>query len=427
MSVKTKIIQSSASMRWELFEEISKQLDFYLSDKNIQCFNSCGDLNRFKGKKKRKELFKGYKGKEEICLRDFFYNLKQFGTPSEFGVVYVACLNGLLFSKKFKLNIKESRCLTICDLYNKYKKPLPQNFKDDCKPTSININNPLEVAIKLQILNPNEISDIQTIQTDKLKKGDFNINQISCPWNDPIMCRTSLWREIRATKLISLLLKYRICPNVPILYKVYLCDTCGVDSYNKVTLREEEIKEDKACVIIINELSDGDFKQWMKTPRSGLDWLSAYFQIFMGLVSMQLNFNMVHYDFHWGNQLWSKIEEDQTFAYHIYDTNNKFIQTFLIPMQGNLFKIWDLGAVKSDIGLGEDPHDIVNYRQNLGNGQFFNDALHILEAAISWGGYSGTVRAPYEIILWAYNVKKYIVNLNLKKVWVIIQMILYML
>ena len=79
MSVKTKIIQSSASMRWELFEEISKQLDFYLSDKNIQCFNSCGDLNRFKGKKKRKELFKGYKGKEEICLRDFFYNLKHQG------------------------------------------------------------------------------------------------------------------------------------------------------------------------------------------------------------------------------------------------------------------------------------------------------------------------------------------------------------
>jgi hypothetical protein len=380
-SYKRKVIQTSTELRLGFFSIIQQLLDKHLKS-NIQCLSET-DLSR---------LSKNFKG--PYYLRDFFINMKRIGTPSAYGIVFVACINANM------INHVGNKCFTICEAFRKYP-GLPQEFLEECQQKDQKLE-PLQVAVKLQSLSANyghvhedaqellvQHEDVAMLELgailggihigrDETDSGVLNV----CPWDDRESCETEMFREIRSTRLLTLLLRYGVCPNVPILYQVYLCDSCGRSKDGKVTINEKEIVKKDPCAIIINELSNGDLKTWMKTSRTEEEWVGAIFQIFMGLLGMQLNFGMVHYDFHWGNQLWSKVV-NEPWLYNIFDIYGNYLESFMVPTYGNLFKIWDMGKVEAQIGLGRDFTDnrtrnIQRWGNNKPVGKYFNDAIYIL-------------------------------------------------
>ena len=379
-SQKRRIIQKTPSLRLNLYNEIDNFLNKYFTN-NIQCLDKCDPVSRKKNG--------GY------CLRDFFIKIKQIGTRSAYGKVFVSCINADLIFKDYP-----TQCLTICSVLEYYK-DLPPRLIDECKGEYK--HEPLLIALKLQALNEIEVSDIQYCQSHTKTKN-------YTPWNVRRFCKTEMWREIRATQLLSLLIKYGICPNVPIIYRVYLCDKCTEQAGELTLFPSKSLKIEKVkCLIIVNELSNGDFKTWMKSKRSENEWFMAYFQIFMGVLAMQLNFGMVHYDFHWGNQLWSIVNQEY-WQYNLYSYNNIFLKSFIVPTMGSLFKIWDLGKVKSDVGLGEDytTHRKIEAVNGIPVPQYFNDVVLILRAALEWSGSNETVEAPPVIKKWANYSMRYI-------------------
>lgn len=396
-----ELIQSSPYTRYCIYKTIRDTLNKHFKH-NIQCFNSNNK------KITHKDVKSG-----DITLGDVLPVFRRIGSPSAYGVIYLACVNKLILSERHRKKYGKGdadHCMDKCEMIN---------FGKNCVKKAINLrkkdsnhqrvvkkcaswgrkHEKFLLAVKLQSLTSNEIKDLQKI---------IKINKYIDPWNSKSLLSSLMWREIRATKLITKFIEYSICPNVPILYENYLCNNCGVTKDNKVTVYPEEAKKSKPCIVIVNELSSGDFKSWTETKRDESAWLSAYFQIFAGIIAMQLNFGMIHYDFHWGNQLYSDVADDY-YLYNLYDTNDKLVESFAVPTRGSLFKLWDFGMVYAEHGL-KGVEINLKTRQVTTKHIWFNDIVHILNAAIYWAGSQGTKPAPKTIKIWAENCIAYIEN-----------------
>jgi serine/threonine protein kinase len=147
----------------------------------------------------------------------------------------------------------------------------------------------------------------------------------------------SVWREITAYILGSILITAGVCQNLPLFYKYFSCARCQFTNTNIKDIRRAKDMSSK-CVLILNELADGNLENWlMERPRSKLDIQNAIFQIAAGLYAIQKYFDMTHNDLHTGNVLVHKIKKG---GYWMYKINGK---CFAIPNLGQIFVLWDFG------------------------------------------------------------------------------------
>ena len=161
----------------------------------------------------------------------------------------------------------------------------------------------------------------------------------------------TVWSELAIMKLCTNLVMNKVCPNLPILYRYFICHTCRFANENVVEKMQKHYgRSDKLpCVITLNEYANGgDFKHFLRRNRSTNVWLSAYFQIFAGLYTLQKYFDITHHDLHWGNILVRKIQKGGYWKYVIDD------KTYYVPNKGYQFLIWDFGYALCP-GKIEDP------------------------------------------------------------------------
>ena len=231
-------------------------------------------------------------------LRNFFTDFKKIGSESAYGTVYSACVNGLQ-EKCFKTKSSDGE---------------------------------LKVAIKFQKLTPTEQSDFSNENYVKDPKG--------------------IWNEIYISYKLSLSVQNdatQSAPNFPILYRTFFSNLCFQDTVEKIRYEDDSDpkypRERVPCVMIVNELSDGDFGDFFpppETPKIKIDlksFESAYLQIYMAIIAMQLN-KVVHNDLYPKNILYTRVPVEHWRYDIIIDGKTT---SFILPTNGYLFKICDFG------------------------------------------------------------------------------------
>lgn len=222
-------------------------------------------------------------------LRKFFSDFKKIGSESAFGTVYSACVKGL-----------SEECYT-------------QSAKK------------LRVAIKFQKLTPKEQNDF------------LNGNYVNYP--------EGIWNEIYISYKLSYV-SSKSAPNFPILYRTFISKLCFENTIEEITHEDDTNPEFRRkrvpCVMIVNELSDGDFGDFFPPPKININlksFESAYLQICMAIIAMQLN-GVVHNDLYPKNILYTNVPDEKwKYSIEIGDQTTSFI----IPTNGYLFKICDFG------------------------------------------------------------------------------------
>lgn len=145
-----------------------------------------------------------------------------------------------------------------------------------------------------------------------------------------ILNESEIWAEIYFSKLVSVLTEKKIVPHVPRYYTHYICDTCAFENPN---LRKSSNK----CIILPNDLADGDFKFFLTNTNYSTETLfHSYIQIFLGILAINLYFGMDHNDLHYGNVLYKKVKK----GVNRYTVDSK---TYYVPNNGLLFYLWDFG------------------------------------------------------------------------------------
>jgi len=199
-------------------------------------------------------------------------------------------------------------------------------------------------------------------------------------FHDPAVLMKVNWEhgvEITAMTLLNELVLQGICPNLPLMFRYFICDTCDLVNkalmnrdvawtreyqkvYNKTHPTEElysptigdvqeKIKEldeplKNPCIVVVNELANGgDLQDWLPKVAETIrpeEVQSMAFQIIAGLYAMKKYFNMRHFDLHSGNVLIHNLpHKDGVLKYHIDDVD------YYVPTYGRLFVIWDFGRV----------------------------------------------------------------------------------
>lgn len=155
-----------------------------------------------------------------------------------------------------------------------------------------------------------------------------------------------IWREIMAMKLVTNLVRKRMTPHMPMIYRDYIC--------NKCTYQNPKINQNtRMCVLMLNELSDMDLQQWIiMFSKQTVDmklrtrvWTTVMFQIWVMLFYAIMAFELRHNDFHWGNILINICDRNIKTDYSV-DRHRCYVVNgvrFYVPNHRVLAKLWDFG------------------------------------------------------------------------------------
>ena len=175
-----------------------------------------------------------------------------------------------------------------------------------------------------------------------MEKINIAVKIIPLSYNDRMNIydtRYQVWRELKTLDLVSDLVYRRIIPNMPLVYSHYVCNFCQYENENIIG------KNNKMCLLILNELSDIDLKHWiieiskkkLKTEELENIWYNVFFQIWAAIFCIQKHYQLIHNDLHWSNILVDYID---TKGYWIYIIDNI---KYYVPNKGFLLKLWDFG------------------------------------------------------------------------------------
>lgn len=138
------------------------------------------------------------------------------------------------------------------------------------------------------------------------------------------------WHEyIYLNDMIKPIIEMGICPNLPLLYKTYICNKC------KFTF--DGLPKNGPCAIYLTELASGDFNYWSKMNHNQVEYQSALFQIMAGLDALQVHAQLVTIDIKAENILLYKVEPGGFWVYTIRE------KEFYVPNTGYLFVVNDFG------------------------------------------------------------------------------------
>jgi serine/threonine protein kinase len=177
------------------------------------------------------------------------------------------------------------------------------------------------------------------------------------------MKRYEVWVEITAMTLANALVQQSVCPNLPLLFHWFICNSCHFRNEELLdelydypnnryitTVRQAQqgrvaLKDSSLitpCAIIMNELANGgDLKTWChnrKLPPGAAK--SMMFQITSGLYALKKYFNMHHNDLHSGNVLVHKLPASHANGAFKYRIDGR---DYYVPHYGYLFVLWDFG------------------------------------------------------------------------------------
>ena len=123
-----------------------------------------------------------------------------------------------------------------------------------------------------------------------------------------------------------------ISPHFPIIYGSQHCKSCDYD--NKVRFKGD-------CLVVLNELAEGDLKSYLKSVHTSYDLLCVFGQLIMTCLAIE-HAGLVHNDMHWGNYLYHKVPtyKGKYIHYHYTDHYRKEHNIYL-KNNGTLFIGWD--------------------------------------------------------------------------------------
>jgi hypothetical protein len=174
----------------------------------------------------------------------------------------------------------------------------------------------------------------------------YEIKYVNDPENESVLNHFEVYSELFFLKLSSFLVHNDVVPNLPLIYDTYSCeDDCKFIN--------PELKGKKKCMLVINELADGDLKYIIKKVKPNIDIIKImYFQIYVSLYCMRKYFNLYHNDLHYGNVLFRKIKPGGYIKYIIEGID------IVVPNIGYIMILWDFG--RSFIPGKIEPHKTKN-------------------------------------------------------------------
>jgi len=129
--------------------------------------------------------------------------------------------------------------------------------------------------------------------------------------------------------ILSPLVKNGVCPNLPLVYDVFISNQC-------------RLTDTPVCIVSLLELADGDLRQWWTENKlTQDDYYSCMFQIMAGLHAVQNHAQIMNFDIKAENVLYFKIPKGGCWKYNILE------KTFYVPNTGYLFVLNDFGLSRS--------------------------------------------------------------------------------
>jgi len=143
----------------------------------------------------------------------------------------------------------------------------------------------------------------------------------------------SSWHEPVFLQLFSRSVKEKWCPNLPLLYDIFVCKSCE--------LILEKNKQNSPCISMVVELASGNLKKFLEEKRSLDELHSCLFQIAAALYVIQNKFQIMNYDVKKENILFYDVKPG---GYWVYNIRNK---EYWVPNYGKLFILNDFGISRS--------------------------------------------------------------------------------
>lgn len=228
-----------------------------------------------------------------------------------------------------------------------------------------------------------------------------------------------VWKEIHVLELCrALVMAPQGIPNLPIIYSWNICNKHITDFYvNKNIIRAVEARKDtdeygQRLAILFNELADKNLYTWLierlalgkPNANSGIGSADSLeklkdqiedikkeidnmlFGILAGLVALETNIGLVHFDLHLSNILVIEDLKYKEGEYYKYTYGNK---AFYVPNIGTMMYIWDFSLC----GLrGESDaffiRNMLKYGKRLIDKDLFTSKAEILAKNIVDKGYA---------------------------------------
>lgn len=153
-------------------------------------------------------------------------------------------------------------------------------------------------------------------------------------YSNPYSHEYASWHEINIlTEIAYVLIKNKICPNLPLVYSFELCP--------RYSLKLDGGRKKKYdCISIATELANGNLKEWFNQneKRTDSEVYSALFQILYALHCIQYYAQIMNYDIKKENILYYKIIPGGYWKYVIKN------RTYYVPNHGFLFVLTDFGV-----------------------------------------------------------------------------------
>jgi len=168
---------------------------------------------------------------------------------------------------------------------------------------------------------------IATIDGRKVAVKYTAIDDYKKPWNK----NNADWHEpYFLDKLIRPLIEKKVCPNLPLVYDMFICD--------KFKLSLSNVSKDSPCIITVMELAQGTLKDYFKryTPNKQ-ELYSMLFQIMAGLATIQKYCQIMNFDVKKENILYYNVNPGGYWQYVINGVE------YLVPNYGKLFILTDFG------------------------------------------------------------------------------------
>ena len=227
-------------------------------------------------------------------------------------------------------------------------KEIKEALKTDSSSNSMCINsNKLNgIVMKHRFGTPSAYGEAWIANTVKINNSKLGIIKVAVKkmpvthtdlkdWiaHSNLMTGESTWNEIIVFLLCNSLVLSNICPNLPIMYSQNWCESCSFEN------KKIRGPSKRPCLLVTNELADGDLKMLLKTTKIWNEKLvkNCIFQICAGLYALKKYYNVTHNDLHYGNVLFHKIPAG---GYWRYQINKK---QYYLENLGYLFVLWDFG------------------------------------------------------------------------------------
>jgi len=221
--------------------------------------------------------------------------------------------------------------------------------------------------------------------------------------NDAKLFKHKIWKEVNILELCTVLtMAPEGIPNLPVLYSWNVCKNHDVRKYvNKNIIRAVEARQDtdeygRRLLILYNELADEDLHTWLlkklknQAPDLKKQLDNVIFGIMAGLVALETNIGLVHFDLHSENVLIIndlKYDKNEYYKYTITVKGRK--HSFYVPNIGTMAYVWDfsLSGLRGETD-GFFIRNIIKYGKRLIDRALFTEKTEILAKNIVDNGYA---------------------------------------